>query len=85
MRRPIDRAASETIKDETDSAVGRMMNRWIDSLRSHGKWALYLLVLLTPGSFVLLPAYWVLRWRRGAPEQTPSAPPRKVCADPTRP
>jgi hypothetical protein len=65
--------------------MGKTMNGWIDSLRSYGKWALYLLVLLTPGSFVLLPAYWIMRWRRATTEQSPSVQPPKACGGPTPP
>jgi hypothetical protein len=62
------------------------MKRWIGSLpRPYTKWCAYLLLALTPGSFVFLPAIWLIRWRRGAQAQPPSAPPPKACAGAIRP
>jgi hypothetical protein len=62
------------------------MKRWIASLpRPYTKWCAYLLLALTPGSFVFLPAIWLIRLCRGAQAQPPSAPPPKSCAGALRP
>jgi hypothetical protein len=62
------------------------MNRWIASLpQPYAKWFGYLLLALAPGSFVVLPAIWLIRLRREAQARTPSIPPRKACADALRP
>jgi hypothetical protein len=68
-------------KDESNT-----MNRWIASLpRPYTKWCAYLLLALTPGSFVFLPAIWFIRWRRAAQAQPLSAPPPKACGEALRP
>src|SRR5688572_23518808 len=56
----------------------QMLHRWITSPRDLGKWCAYLLILLTPGSFIVLPVVWLVRlavapaWR--APASPPGAP-----------
>lgn len=86
-RNAVDFAARRTTKDDNDRLDGRTpMNRWIASLPpSYARWCGYLLLLLAPGSFVVLPAIWFIRLRREARVRTPSTPPRKACADALRP
>ncbi len=62
------------------------MNRWTALLPTpYARWCACLLLLLTPGSFVWLPAIWLIRLRREARAQPPSAPPRKARGDALRP
>ena len=62
------------------------MKRWMASLpQPYARWCACLLFLLVPGSFVLLPALWLIRLCREGQARSPSPQPPKACADVLRP
>ena len=64
----------------TDRAA--RMKRWIALLKPrYARWCGYLLLLLAPGSFVLLPALGLIRLLRSAQGRPPSASRPKAHSD----
>ncbi len=53
-----DRPSAPAAKSLGGLAVGSLSNL---SIRQAGKWCAYVLILLTPGSFVIIPALWLIR------------------------
>ncbi len=53
-----NRPSAPAAKSSNGFAVDRLS---ILSVRQVGKWCAYVLILLTPGTFVILPALWLIR------------------------
>jgi hypothetical protein len=59
-----------------------MLHRLIASPpRNLGKWCAYLLILLTPGSFIVLPVLWLVRLVAVPALRAPASPPGAPSSD----